>query len=230
MSSIVFHALRLTVNCVNGEPVPVDKQQDRWGSRWISLDLTLPTVFHPPGPPLPICMSLQRKRSRMQAFMCGLGEGSYMYRYKYQAENARWLWARRVFAAIYTFTLACTNTCLLPICLSCKAKWQCLATSTLMELTHIWLSSCSHWIFSLSGFSKQLSVMLSGYTKLVINSKWLKDKIRNGYIAETWAQKKKKKRGKLFYQTSCMWWGFCWKACLCVNLSAVALRCWHSLF
>lgn len=119
----------LTVNCVNAEPDPVDKQQDRWGSRWISLDLTLPTVFHPPGPPLPICISLQRKKSRMQAFMCGLGEGSYTYCYKYQAEKVRWLWVRRVFAAIYDrpcmFTLDCTNTCLLPICLSCKAKWQC---------------------------------------------------------------------------------------------------------
>lgn len=126
ISSIAFYALRLTVNCVNAEPDPVDKQQDKWGSRWISLDLTLPTVFHPPGPPIPICMSLQRKKCRMQAFVCGLGEGSYMYCYKYQ--QRKWDdFEQDVSLQRLTIdpALDCTNTCLFRICLSCKAKWQC---------------------------------------------------------------------------------------------------------
>lgn len=171
--------------CVNTEPDPVHKQQDRWGSRWISLDLTLPTVFHPLGPPLPICMSLQRKKSRMQAFMCGLGEGSYTYCYKYQAENSRRLWARQVYAAIYNrpfmFTLDCSNTCLLRVSLSCKAKWHYPGNKYPHgAYRHLTIKPC--WIFSLSGLSKPLSQSCYVVTQSWLSTQNYSEKIRNGWI------------------------------------------------
>lgn len=39
------------VRCVKAWLGPAASQEDRRGSRWTGLDLTLPTPFYPPGPP-----------------------------------------------------------------------------------------------------------------------------------------------------------------------------------
>lgn len=39
------------VYCVKAWLGPAASQEDRRGSRWTGLDLTLPTPFYPPGPP-----------------------------------------------------------------------------------------------------------------------------------------------------------------------------------
>lgn len=66
--------LRQAACCVKAWLGPADSQEDRRGSRWICLDLTLPTPFHPPGPPLPTCMPLRRIEGREQS-VCELGGG-----------------------------------------------------------------------------------------------------------------------------------------------------------
>lgn len=66
-------ALRQAAGCVEAGPEPAASQQDRRGSRWICLDLTLPTPLHPPGPPLPTCTSLcsVKSSSREGEFVLG---------------------------------------------------------------------------------------------------------------------------------------------------------------
>ena len=48
---------------------PIASQEDRRGSRWICLDLTLPTPLHPLGPPFPTCTPLCRVEWR-GLFVC----------------------------------------------------------------------------------------------------------------------------------------------------------------
>lgn len=61
----------LASGCVKAWLEPADSQEDRRGSRWICLDLTLPTPFRPPGPPLPTCRPLCRIEGREQSlYVC----------------------------------------------------------------------------------------------------------------------------------------------------------------
>lgn len=77
---VCVYALRQAAGCVKAGPGPAASQEDRRGSRWICLDLTLPTPLHPPGPPLPTCTSLcsveGRERSRSVCFG-GMGGTCY---------------------------------------------------------------------------------------------------------------------------------------------------------
>lgn len=61
------YALHRAAGCVKAGQGPAASQEDRRGSRWICLDLTLPTPLHPPGPPLPTCTSLCRIEGREQS-------------------------------------------------------------------------------------------------------------------------------------------------------------------
>lgn len=71
--SVCVYALRQAAGCVEAGPEPAASQQDRRGSRWICLDLTLPTPLHPTGPPLPTCTSLcsVKSSSREGEFVLG---------------------------------------------------------------------------------------------------------------------------------------------------------------
>lgn len=63
---VCVYALRQAAGCVKAGLGPAASQEDRRGSRWICLDLTLPTPLHPPGPPLPTCTPLHRVEGRWQ--------------------------------------------------------------------------------------------------------------------------------------------------------------------
>lgn len=141
------------------------------------------------------------------------GEGSYTYCYKYQAENSRWHWARQVYAVIYNsplmFTLDYSNTCLLPISLSWKAKWHCPGNKY-PHGAYRHLIIKPRWIFSLSGLSKQLSQSCYVVTESWLPTQNYSNKIINGWL-HSWDLSTgivvKKKRHKLFYLASGMWWG-----------------------
>lgn len=76
---VCVDALRQAAGCVKAGMGPAASQEDRRGSRWMYLDLTLPTPLHPPGPPLPTCTSLCRVEGReWSGSVCALGDGRYM--------------------------------------------------------------------------------------------------------------------------------------------------------
>lgn len=60
---VYIYALRQAAGCVKAGLGPTASQEDRRGSRWIFLDLTLPMPLHPSGPPFSnLHVSLQRRR------------------------------------------------------------------------------------------------------------------------------------------------------------------------
>lgn len=71
---VFVYALRQAECCVKAWLGPAASQEDRRGSRWTGLDLTLPTPFYPPGPPLPTCTSLFRIKAGQQSMLLGGGE------------------------------------------------------------------------------------------------------------------------------------------------------------
>lgn len=55
---LFVYALRQASDCVKAGPA---SQEDRRGSRWICLDLTLPTPLHPLGLAKPARLSAEQK-------------------------------------------------------------------------------------------------------------------------------------------------------------------------
>lgn len=58
---LCVYALRQASDCVKAGLGPAASQEDRRGSRWICLDLTLPTPLHPLGLAKPARLSAEQK-------------------------------------------------------------------------------------------------------------------------------------------------------------------------
>lgn len=72
----VFAVRQGCVLCKKAWLGPAASQEDRRGSRWTGLDLTLPTPFYPPSrPSLPLPPSLPPASSNLHAALCEMKAG-----------------------------------------------------------------------------------------------------------------------------------------------------------
>lgn len=74
---------------------PAASQENRRGSRWICLDLTLPTPLHPPGPPPPTFRPFCRVEGRQNGslFLCVQfgGGGTLPHSGSRNIDNRQWV-------------------------------------------------------------------------------------------------------------------------------------------